>query len=360
MNLYFKMLFKQDVENYFIRLVLIMHNLIKYSLSLVITLIFICTTKATELPEFSSLVDIGDRQLHIRTMGHKSKQPTIILLSGPNQHWHSDSAWFALLQPLLAQKYHVLSVDRAGNAWSTISTSSSYQLFAQDLKTLLLKLKLGDVIFVNFASSNITSVLLRESLDELQVNGMLWIDPDILLPHSISLYAGYPASWYQKNINKILPYIADHNWTEKTAKRNTDQVITIETLIPTQYHSLMDWPYFKAVQQQRLTINNQQTVAREIANYYQDLSLAEKHNIPLAIPISIINTDFELHGVTTESENYQAVIKWQQEGDQWSEAITKNSHGEYFPVHNGDHLIMFQQPDMVVNVIEQLINKVTE
>ncbi|GHE88400.1 alpha/beta fold hydrolase [Thalassotalea profundi] len=332
----------------------------KYILVCLLSTIYATSSWAAQLPEFSSLVDIGKRQIHIRTMGSESHQPTIILLSGPNQHWHSDSAWFSLLQPLLAEKNHVISVDRAGNAWSTTSEQASYQLFAQDLKALIKTLNLDDIIFVNFASSNITSILLGDMLKDLNVKGMVWIDPDIILPHSISLYADYPASWYQKNITQLLPHIAGSNWTEKTVKRNTTQVLTIEKLIPASYGSLMDWPYFKAVQQQRISITNQQTVAREIAHYHQDLILAEKQGMNWDIPISVINTDFELHDITPETENYAAIKKWQTEGDEWSCYIAKNSGGEYLAINDGDHLIMFQQPEVVAKVIERLIIKLRE
>ncbi|XQW84991.1 alpha/beta fold hydrolase [Thalassotalea piscium] len=329
--------------------------MIKYTLLVFITLFSSLSISASLLPKYSSLVDIGDRQLHIRTMGNKSDLPTIILLSGPNQHWHSDSAWFALLQPLLAKKYQVISVDRAGNAWSSSSTKTTYQQFALDLKALLLKLKLDNIILVNFASSNLTSVILGNELEALNVKGMLWIDPDILLPHSISLYSDYPANWYQSNINKILPHIANNNWTEKTAKRNTEQVIAIEAMLPKNYYDLMDWAYFKAVQKQRLAIVNQQTLANEIAHYHQDLQVAAKQELVWNIPISIIDTDFELHGLTKESENYQAITKWQKEGSQWSQRISQNSQGQYLSIHEGNHLLMFQQPEQIENMIDQLI-----
>ncbi len=67
-------------------------------------------------------------------------QPVLILLSGPNQNYHADSAWFALLQPLLAQHYQVHAIDRLGNGWSDDDEDLSYRRFADDLARLLPKL----------------------------------------------------------------------------------------------------------------------------------------------------------------------------------------------------------------------------
>ena len=67
-----------------------------------------------QLPDKVKLISIGQRSIQSRELGKQFKNqlniPSIILLSGPNENWHSDSAWFALLQPLLAKQYHVISI----------------------------------------------------------------------------------------------------------------------------------------------------------------------------------------------------------------------------------------------------------
>ena len=323
-------------------------------------LTFVSTASAIELPEHSRLIDAHQQQFHVREMGKKTEKPTIVLLSGPNQHWHSDSGWFSLLQPLLAKEYHVISIDRAGNVWSSFSEQASYQLFARQLPDIFKKLSLNNVILVNFASSNLISAFLGEQLEQMGVVGQLWIDPDILLPHSISLYSGFPASWYKEHINKILPHIADNNWLAKTLKRNNDQIINIKALIPSKYDHLMNWQYFKAVQKQRLAIGNQQTVAIEIANYQADLEQAAKKDLTFNHPISIIDTDFELHDVKPDDENYQNIVAWQQEGSLWAQEISRKTKGIYYPVEQGSHLLMFQKPELIKAALKQLIDQLAQ
>jgi hypothetical protein len=73
--------------------------------------------QAADLPEHSQLVDIGNKRLHVRAMGLEETGPAIVLLSGPNYNFHSDSAWFSALQRTLARHHRVYAIDRAGDAW---------------------------------------------------------------------------------------------------------------------------------------------------------------------------------------------------------------------------------------------------
>jgi len=311
------------------------------------------------LPDKVRLIEIEQRSIQIRELGtqHKNKDgiPTIILLSGPNENWHSDSAWFALLQPLLAKQYHVISIDRAGNGWSSSVPQPSYRQFADDLPKIINKLSLSKILVVNYASSNITSLLIKEKIPQLNIQGMLWIDPDIILPHSIGLYSAYPANWYKSNIAKLLPHLAKSNWTRKTYTKNTNEVILIDSLLTTENIEIMDWTYFSAMQQQRTTINNQQNRALEISNYGADLN-AVANILPISsVPISVIDSDFELKGLQGDEDNYLSLKQWQKEGSLWSKKITDNSGGKYWPTHSSEHLVVFQKPQLIIQAIEDLI-----
>jgi pimeloyl-ACP methyl ester carboxylesterase len=313
--------------------------------------------EGNSLPADSQLLKINNRNVHVRTMGEKNNKPTVILLAGPNENWHSDSAWFALLQPILARNYHVISIDRAGHGWSDFHPEPSYQLFAQDLAIVIKQLKLDNIILLNYASSNISSLLLLKNNPEIHVKAMLWIDPDILLPHSIALYTAAPANWYQKNIAKILPHIADGKWTEKTQKRNQNEIALIQTLIPETLQSSMQWDYFRTVQEKRESIIAQQTRALEIANYAKDLASVEQLPIPTNLPITVINSDFELANSKETDENYSQLQQWQNEGSAWSKKVATTSHGQYIEINNADHLVIFQHPEIINAALNKLVDK---
>lgn len=70
--------------------------------------------EAAALPEGIRIIKAGGAEFQLRSAGLEHKGPAVVLLSGPNEHWHSDSGWFALLQPVLATKYRTYAVDRLG------------------------------------------------------------------------------------------------------------------------------------------------------------------------------------------------------------------------------------------------------
>lgn len=323
-------------------------------------LAFLCLygemASASALPTDSRLIDIGGRNIHVREQGVNQTEPTIILLAGPNENWHSDSAWFALLQPMLAERFRVIAIDRAGQAWSDKIEHASYQQFADDLATVYKKLQLKEVVLVCYSSSNITSLLLQKNHPDVQISAQLWLDPDILLPHSIALYSGSPASWYKQNIAEILPHIAQGNWTERTTKKNNNEQAHIKSLINEANKHWMDWSYFLAIQAYRTSISAQQTRAIEIANYADDLAAAAKVSPTNAAPITIIDTDFELTGIDNSNEDYDKLQKWQREGSQWSKDIAHESGGYYLPLNTADHLVTFQHPEKVQAAILQLLS----
>ena len=86
----------------------------------------------------------------------------IVLIAGPNQNFHADSAWFALLQPLLAQHYRTYAIDRQSSAFSSDTAQPSYRKFAVDLARTLPQLQAKQFLLVSFASSSITARLLAD------------------------------------------------------------------------------------------------------------------------------------------------------------------------------------------------------
>jgi polyhydroxybutyrate depolymerase len=316
------------------------------------------------LPAHSQLVDIGAKRLHVRAMGEEKTGPAIILLSGPNYNYHSDSAWFSALQGELARHNKVYAIDRAGNAWSDFDENASYRLFVDDLYQVLLQLGETEVIFVAFSSANITTRLFAEQYgtnDNIDIKGMLWIDPDVLLDHSIALYQDYPVSWYRAYLPQILPYIETGAWLERTMDKINLEKQEIQALLPRSQASCkskkMDWAYFDRVSQRRLLIEHQQTRAIEIANYHDDLEAVRDLPLINNIPISVIDSDFELKDIAqaTEPEDIERLTLWMQQGTLWSEQVANTSQGQYIELTNSDHLVPIEQPRRIRRAIKWLL-----
>ena len=279
---------------------------------------FFDTAHQPSLPQYSQFVEADGVNLQVRTMGEvRFDKPTLVLLSGPNENFHADSAWFASIQQYLAKHYKVISVDRPGNGWSDFDENTSYVGFARQLKGVLNTLGEQKVILVTFASSNITAALFQRDLQtdsSIQLTGMVWIDPDVLQPFSIGFYQEYPVSFYRERLADLLPHLATGAWTERTFNKLVAEKEQVQALIG---NSPMDWHYFDMMLQQRLLIDRQQTRALEIAHYHDDLETMKAFSLTTNIPISVIDTDFELAQIEAFPDAADKLIQWMNEGTAW-------------------------------------------
>lgn len=311
--------------------------------------------KAAALPEGVRIINAGGADFQLRSAGLEHKGPAVVLLSGPNEHWHSDSGWFALLQPVLATKYRTYAVDRLGQGLSSEVNNPSYSRFAKDLALVMAELNESEILLLSFASSSMSSLLFAQQNSELKIQGLLLIDPDIPLPHSIALYKGYPADWYKANLAELLPALKTGVWTERTAKKLQQERQQVQKLIPRSYASQMDWGYFDFMAQQRLRLERQQSRAREIAAYAADLDLYLKLPMYTKRPVSVLNSDFESQQMQQNLTQKAEILAWQQEGDHWSQQQAMQSGGQYIELKQSDHWVLFQHPAEVVQAVDWLM-----
>ncbi len=305
------------------------------------------------LPDASRLVQVADKRFHLRLMGEQHAGPAVVLLAGPNENYHSDSAWFALLQPLLAEKYRVYSIDRLGNGFSDSADDLSYRRFADDLAGVLQAAGEQQVVIVAMASASISARLFYQQQQQaFDIKAMLWVDPDVPLTHSLSVYQGYPADWYLANLNALIPHLASGAWTERTLQKLQAERSHAEQLVGD--HPLMDWPYFDLISQQRLLISHQQSRAREIAAYTADLDAYAALPMLTGIPVSVIDTDFEQAQIDANPDNAELLSLWQQESTRWHQQQAELANGQYIALSNSDHLVALQQPEQIKAALDWL------
>ncbi len=323
-----------------------------------VVLDFFASAHTPELPEHSKLIDVDGIKLHVRTMGQSNGKPTVVLLSGPNTNFHGDSAWFALLQNYLAKHYKVLAIDRPGNAWSDFDATTSYRRFAGQLHRALNLLGEQEVVFVAFASSNITMVSYQQQFgtgEGVQTKGMLWIDPDTLEPFSLALYQDHPVSFYKQRIAELLPHIAKGAWTERSKAKLLAERKAAEHMVPQSLRSRMDWDYFDLVSQQRLLIERQQSRALEIAHYYDDLTAMQDFRWITTTPVSVIDSDFELEQIAAAPQHKDKLTRWMKDASRWSELVAQHSGGQYIALSHAKHLVPLQNPQAIATALEPLM-----
>ncbi|KKO45897.1 hypothetical protein WG68_07740 [Arsukibacterium ikkense] len=305
------------------------------------------------LPDASKLVQVADKRFHLRQMGEQHAGPAVVLLAGPNQNYHSDSAWFALLQPLLAEKYRVYSIDRLGNGFSDSADDLSYRRFAGDLAGVLKASGEQQIVLVAMASASISARLFYQQQQQaFDIKAMLLVDPDVPTANALRVYQGYPADWYQANLAALIPHLATGAWTARTMDKLQAERSHAEQLVGEQ--PLMDWHYFDLISQQRLLISHQQSRAREIAAYSEDLDVYAALPMVTAIPVSVIDTDFEQAQIAANPDDAELLRLWQQESTHWHQQQAEQSNGQYIALSNSDHLVALQQPEQIKTALDWL------
>ena len=128
-----------------------------------------------------------------------------------------------------------------------------------------------------------------------------------------------------------------------------------EQLVPADYASQMDWDYYDFMAQQRLRIERQQSRAKEIAAYGEDLDAYQALPFYTKRPVSVINSDFEQQQIKQNPERKAELRAWQQEGDEWSRQQALDSAGQYIELKGADHLVPLQQPQVIMQAVEWLM-----
>ena len=199
--------------------------------SVFLVLAFITTNVIAEY--HSQQIKVDQQRVHITLWGDKknlaldaelehllTEKRTVILLSGPNDNWNSDTAWFARLAPKLADHYLTISIDRPGLVLAEASAQLGYIKFAKTLGKVIRKLKLERITFVAFASSNITVLqYLNDNLDNNVVEKVVLIDPDVLTPSAIQRYSK-DAKPFKDNLDKYKTYIKQGKYNQRAQQKN--------------------------------------------------------------------------------------------------------------------------------------------
>lgn len=315
------------------------------------------------LPAGSRLYPLPDGALHVRLLQPPHLQQVaqtdvaVLLISGPNENFHADSAWYALWQPLLAQHYRTFLVDRRSSGFSSDTTAPSYRAFAKDLALLLPQLPARQFLLVSFASGSISARLLAEQpAMQPRLAGLVLIDPDIPLPEALALYNGYPADWYRANLAELLSALEKGVWNERTAKKLTAEQQHIEQLVPKELQPVFDRDYLQQVFQTRQRLERQQARAREIAAYQADLAAyTQTPWQQSAVPVSVVDSAFETPQIAADEKQAPVLRRWQQQGSDWSRQLCAQSGGVYLPLASTEHLLMFSETDALTSLVKQLL-----
>lgn len=331
----------------------------KLNFFIILLSIYSCTSLAAsrvELPLDGHPIHVGIWAPDEDTKAQEDLD-TVVLLSGPIDSWHSDSAWWAAITPQLSKTHRVIALDRAGTVLAAPSAPVGYSHFAKDLHLALTQLKVRGATLVAFASSNISVQLYLHAQQQQQaISRVILIDPDVLTDFSISRYAADTRP-FKDNLEKYQAYITEQKYTPRVKQKNQQDWQHLKHLRASDPDHQVDWQYVEDIFARRLEITNQLNLFQEIARYQQDLTLAASTNWPKDIPLTIIDTDFETGYIeqVSEDKDKQGILAWQQDAtDYYQTLVAESDQGRYIATQTKAHLYQFEKPQALIDLIVEI------
>ena len=299
----------------------------------------------------SRTLQLDEHQIHLATWGdiQDTALPWAVLLSGPIDSWHSDTAWFASVAPLLGKHFRVIAIDRASMVTNRADSPVGYTHFAQDIADVFARYQIESSIVVAFASSNIALQLFLQHPQSIgKVDRALLIDPDVLTTFSTASYIE-DAKPFKNNLDKYLDYIRAGKYTARVEQKNSTDKNHLKALDSNRKNT--DWQYAQRLFDARLQINNQLNLFREIAIYNQDLQAVMATNWPAQVAVTIFDTDFELQYIeSADSEaSKKSLIRWKLDGkDYYQSLVGLNPDSRYIETKSRSHLYQFEHPEKIL------------
>jgi len=303
------------------------------------------------LPEGSRLVAVHGQRLHIRTIGSSNPGPLIVMLSGPTESWHSDSAWFAALQPLLARSMQTVVIDRSGQGFSEGDGAGGYEGFAAQLSELLPRLSRSPVIVVAFASANLAlHHYFAANQHGGQIAAALLIDPDALHPDLLEFYSSQAVPFKNPALRQ---YVEEGGYDSRAQELLEGDRTHVYSVLPDDADEYFDQRYFEQILATRTTHRNIIARFTEIARYDKDVLLAATIDWPDSVPVWVFDSDFELAAIEAAQDHDEATTyqRWRDLSTAWMQRLP-----DVCWIHSDsrEHLAPIAQPKKIADLIELL------
>ncbi|NDJ51921.1 MAG: alpha/beta hydrolase [Chloroflexi bacterium] len=297
-----------------------------------------------------TVVQVNGRQMHILCLGEG--EPTVVLESGGG----SSSLDWRLVQQEVAGFTRVCSYDRAGYAWSEGlgGTTRSYDQLMGDLHALLNATNIdGPIVLVGHSFGGLLVQRYANQYSE-DVAGMVLVDSA-----SVDLYSRMPQSIQTNQVaaNQVF------NGLSAAATLGIFRLLGDQAagLLPNQFNqfpleaqaairefSLYRGSYFQIARQE----------AQLSANAAESIQpITSLPNVPLLVITHGIGGDWIPPGPVSAEEVGAAEQTWQ---TVQRELASLTPDGEVIVAENSGHLIILDEPEVVVDAIRRVVDEANE
>lgn len=303
----------------------------------------------THLPRGSILVDIGQRKLHVRAMGQEHNDPAIVLLPG----FLGNSAAWSIVQPQIARTNRVYAFDPAGFGWSEpapIPLTPSQ--IADDLNAVLTQLKEKEVILVGFSGGALSVYNYYHRYPQNpRVVGLVWVEGDAMIPEELVWYNGeFPIPVPQA----LRPLMVESGLWRVAA----DLLVAQEKdRIPKAVQPLVDWDYLRQTLATTGTRQTAYAAFEMVAAFPEDAKYTASLPAAADIPVFVLQADYAPDLAALKDEQEIAELRqFQEKRAAWFQTFVSNTPGgRYLLVKDSSHLVVYEQPQVVITAIKDML-----
>ncbi|MEM1283064.1 MAG: alpha/beta hydrolase [Chlamydiota bacterium] len=295
-------------------------------------------------PPPGELVDVGDYKLHYQLMGEGS--PTVILDAGIG----GSSIDWTLIQPEIAQFTSVFSYDRAGYGWSEeVKGGRTGWETVEDLNTLLQKQNIKPPYVLVGHSLGAAFMRLYASLYPEKVVGLVLVDPS---HEKLEEESGKPPQELFMPDPEVIEMISQMGvqriLLEWTGKAPDDFPLRTQKM----------WLAKQAATKQTIAALRE---SEQIDDLLKELVPIESHigDRPLVVISAGKRTDLTSIGLS-EDWNQYAEQRFNKQKELHGDLVAKARRGKLVLAEDSDHMVPWNQPQVVVDAVREIVEKVRE
>lgn len=296
-------------------------------------------------PAPGKMVDIGGYRLHINCTGDNNGGPTVILEAGTGC---SSTDW-ALVQPEIAKFAKVCSYDRAGYGWSESSPKErTSRNIVEELHTLLNNAQVPKPYIIVGHSFGGLNARLYASMYPDEVAGVILVDSG----HE-DQFAKIPSSLTSSKVNLSLMVFMFMTYT------GINRLLMHLPQMQKQFEKLPE-NYRKILSSQRSSVKNLKTTLQEGFKAKEScLQLKEAGGFLGTKPLIVISagkfpTKDEM-GISQENcDELCNALKTLQQA-----LLSKSSNVKQIIATNSGHMIPLEQPDIIVEAVSEMLQKIS-
>lgn len=295
------------------------------------------------LPDGSKLIDVGGRQVHVYVQGVKDDGPAVVFVGC----FGCNSAIWQAVQPNIAQFAHTIAFDPAGYAWSDPGPIMMPQTMADDLFAVLQALGEEEVILIGFSAGMLPvyDFYTRYGQD-IEVAGIVSLEGSILKE--------IEAEWYTPdNPLGLSEAMAEFLIATGLARPMAGQ---LQGPMPDKIENVA---YYQLVSETARTRWAIRTWASQYSSAtYDDIQrVLQTAPMPVDPVVVVLRSEDILDaadappGLEELTQKYAAAsVDWYAE---WVAAAGPDAQLVIVP--NTSHFIMFDQPQAVVDAIQEVL-----